>query len=165
MSGMCGDGVAEGYLSMERYAEGGYGFFFSSSFFSSSAGFVSGSVVAAGLSVRASVGGCMCDGSLSGMGTGVRSGGGGGSSTGPSHPSCSPLTYSFQVCLPRTRSPLAPGSDWMYIFSRMASIAASVSVSAAAGSLVPSPRFRRRRRICSAVPYLTSPSFLPSITS
>ncbi len=87
---------------------------------------------------------------------------GGGGSRGPSHPSCRPRMYSFQVCLPRIRSPCTPSHSLVPVFWRnwfTKSSSGGTSTSAF------SPLFLLNFLIFSAKPALTSPSLLPSMTS
>ena len=88
----------------------------------------------------------------------------GGGSTGPSQPSCRPRMYSFQVCLPMTRSPWTPSHSLIPVLWRNSATMFSFS-SAAGSSCDTSPLLFRSFRIFSAKPARTSPSRRPSTTS
>lgn len=90
----------------------------------------------------------------------------GGSSRGPSQPSCKPRTYSFHVCRPRIRSPCTPSHSLIPRFCRACSSnSSSPWLDSEESSCDLSPFRFRSFRIFSARPALTSPSRRPSITS
>ena len=91
-----------------------------------------------------------------------------GASIGPNHPSCNPLTYSFHVCLPNTKSPLTPSHSDIPITPLNAltdSSFSNFSSSSPSSIVATSPSRLLILLIFSANPALTSPSFLPSMTS
>ena len=90
-------------------------------------------------------------------------GGSGGGSNGPNQPSCSPRTYSFQVCRPMIRSPCKPAAGCSPAFVRISSTISSGGPSVSTRDF--SPFFFRNFRTLSARPARTSPSRRPSITS
>lgn len=76
--------------------------------------------------------------------------------SGPSHPSCSPRTYSFQVCRPITISPRGPLNSVIPEFVRIASTTSSSPLCSGGNLLF---------LIFSASSARISPSFRPCINS